>query len=57
VVPDLQPFCEFSNPWTRSGWKAFQSQHQLMLVGFEAYSANRKLTEVEEAANMMSQIG
>lgn len=57
VVPDLQPFCEFSNPWSRSGWKAFQSQHQLMLVGFEPYPTNGKLTKVEETANVMPQIG
>jgi hypothetical protein len=36
VVSDLQLLCQFPNHRARSAWKAFQSQHQLMLVGFEA---------------------
>jgi hypothetical protein len=56
VVPDLQLLCQFPNPGVRSAWKAFESQHQFMLVGFEAYSPNSNLTEVEKASDMVPQI-
>ena len=57
VVPDLKPLCQFPNSGTRSAWKTFQCQHQLMLVGFEAYFPNSNLTEVEKAPDMVPQIG
>jgi hypothetical protein len=57
VVLELKTLCQFRNPRARSAWKALQSQHQLMLVRFEAYSPSRNLTEVEKASDMVPQIG
>jgi hypothetical protein len=54
VMPDLKPLGELADPGTRAFGQTFQSQHELMLLRFEACITGRLLAEVEKAAQLIT---
>jgi len=57
VVPDLQPFGQFSDARTSHWGQALEGQHQLVLAGFEAMSTSSQLAEVKKTTDVIPQIG
>src|SRR5205085_10727640 len=57
VVLDLQPAGKFTNGGLQAGGQAFNGQQQLMLLRFEASFARGFLTEAQEVANVIAQLG
>lgn len=57
VMPQLQPFRQYTNPRAPMLGKSFDGQQELMLAGFHVCLACHLLTEAQEFADLVAQFG
>jgi len=54
---DLHPLGEFRDAWPDAGWQAFDGQHELVLPRLQTCRSGGLLAEMEELANLVSDLG